>query len=374
MSAAPSPSRPSPPSPPEAGRGSGRARRWLWLGIRVAAFGGLAYLAVLVVASNSAELSGATGYLSRARWEWIAPAVVAEMLSYLAFTQLQRRLLAAGDLSTPLLGMLGITLAGNAINTSLPGGGAFATVFAYRQFRRRGADEALTTWTLVTFTALTAITLAVLAAVGLVISGSDGPVSGLWPVVVVLIIGPLIAVAVLLRPHMLGAALHPPLRWAQQVARWPRRDLAADLDLLMARLQAVKPGLMGWLAGLSWSMGTWLTDCLCLVLAFEAVGGGVPWRGVLVAYGAAQVAANVPITPGGLGIVEGSLTIALVAYGGSTEGTVAAVLLYRILSFWSPLPIGWLAWLGIQFEARRHPVIETSVLVDAPTELEVAGT
>ena len=78
------------------------------------------------------------------------------------------------------------------------------------------------------------------------------------------------------------------------------------------------------------------------MLAFEAVGVDVPWRGVLLAYAAAQLATNLPITPGGLGVVEGSLTVALVAFGGaarprpwppcSSTGSSASGLI---------LPVGW---------------------------------
>src|ERR1019366_2633209 len=64
----------------------------------------------------------------------------------------------------------------------------------------------------------------------------------------------------------------------------------------------------------------------------------------LLAYGAGQLASNLPITPGGLGVVEGSLTVALVAYGGVEASTVAAVILYRIISFWGFLPVGWMTW------------------------------
>jgi len=80
------------------------------------------------------------------------------------------------------------------------------------------------------------------------------------------------------------------------------------------------------------------------------------------------VAANLPITPGGLGVVEGSLTIALVAYGGSTASIVAGVLLYRILSFWLPVPLGWLAWIGLRVEARRNPVEETSIVASVEAD------
>ena len=108
--------------------------------------------------------------------------------------------------------------------------------------------------------------------------------------------------------------------------------------------------------GLLFALGNWVADLFCLVAAFAAVGAHVPWRGLLVAYGAAQVVSNVPITPGGLGVVEGSLTVALVAFGGSTVQTVAAVLLYRIISFWLTMPIGFIAWAGLHLDARRAPV------------------
>ena len=343
-------------------------RRRAWFVLRLVLVAALAYFAVEVVLANSAELSGATDYLDRAHWDWIAAAFAAETVSYAAFMQLQRRLLLAGKVRTRMLPMSAITLAGNAMNTSLPGGGAFATVFAYRQFRRRGADEALSTWTLVAVTALTALTLALLAVVGLWVAGSDGPVTGLWPLIPLLLVFPIAGVIILLRPRILALTATPPLRWLRRLTGRPRVDPAPVVQRLVARLGTVTPGRGDWVAGFGWALSNWLTDLLCLILAFQAVGADVPWRGLLVAYAAAQVAANLPITPGGLGVVEGSLTIALVAYGGSTASTVAGVLLYRILSFWLPMPIGWLAWLALRVEARRHPVDEGGIIATVEHE------
>jgi hypothetical protein len=65
------------------------------------------------------------------------------------------------------------------------------------------------------------------------------------------------------------------------------------------------------------------------------------------------LAANLPITPGGLGVVEGSLTVALVAFGGSKGSTIAVVLLYRIVSFWAGLPVGWATWAALVLSDRR---------------------
>jgi len=340
--------------------------RWgLRLGVGVV----LGVVAVQVVLANTAELAGAGGYLERANGGWIAVAAVAECLSYLNFTVLQRRLLSAGGLhlGMPFLGCM--SLAGNAISNTLPAGGAFATVFAYRQFRRRGADEALTTWVVVAFTALTSVALAVLAIVGLLIAGEDGGVSGLVPLVVVLLVGPAVAVAVLLRPRLLLPTVVPVLRAVSRAVGRPRRDPGLAVSRLVERLEAVSPRGIDWAAGLTYAAGNWIADCSCLVAAFAAVGGQVPWRGLLLAYGAAQVVANLPVTPGGLGVVEGSLTVALVAFGGSTAQTVAAVLLYRILSFWVVLPLGWAAWVGLEVNARRHPMpvgVLTGTLVDEP--------
>lgn len=42
--------------------------------------------------------------------------------------------------------------------------------------------------------------------------------------------------------------------------------------------------------------------------------------------------------PGGLGVVEGGLSILLIAYGMPTDGALAGVLLYRIVSFWAIVP------------------------------------
>ncbi len=129
--------------------------------------------------------------------------------------------------------------------------------------------------------------------------------------------------------------------------RWPAsRSALAAVGFVWLRRYAGR-------AAFGWSLGSWGLDCACLLLSFVAVGAPVPWRGLLLAYGAGQLAATLPITPGGLGVVEGSLTIAIVAYGGGEISTVAAVLLYRILSFWAVLPAGWASWGVVALQGRR---------------------
>src|SRR5439155_20261452 len=52
------------------------------------------------------------------------------------------------------------------------------------------------------------------------------------------------------------------------------------------------------------------------------------------------------------GVVEGSLTGLLVAYGMETEVALAAVLLYRAVSFWGLVPVGWAVWGYLGFKSK----------------------
>ncbi len=313
----------------------------------------LAGVALHVVYGQREELAGATGYLEDLRWQWLAVAGVVELTSIVAFAALQRRLLLAGHLILPMTTLTVITFAGNAIQNSLPAGPVFSGVFAFRQFHRRGADDVLAGWTLVGTAAIAQIALVILAVIGL--AGASGTGSGLNLVTVILGLLLLAGLLVLLwsRRNWIVGHMVRPLRLAQRVLKRPSGDAQEVVDDFIRRMNAISPSRTDWVMAVSFALANWTLDVGCLIAAFMAVGAPVPWRALLLAYAAAQLAANLPITPGGLGVVEGSLIIGLVAYGGGQESTVAAVLLYRLLSFWALLPLGWIAWAYANWDLRR---------------------
>jgi uncharacterized protein (TIRG00374 family) len=143
------------------------------------------------------------------------------------------------------------------------------------------------------------------------------------------------------------------LRLCRRVTGHPKRHEAEIVAGIIAELGRINLSWKDFLVTVGWSVSNWSTDCGCLAFSYLALHSVIPFQALLLAYGAGQLASNLPITPGGLGVVEGSLTIALVAYGGSVSSTVAAVLLYRIISFWGYIPIGWFAYLGIRLRDRR---------------------
>lgn len=322
----------------------------------------LAGVALYVVFGKRDEIAGASAYLDHLHLQWISLAVAAELLAIFAFAALQRRLLASGRLTVGYGSLTALTYAGNAIANSLPGGPAWGSVYAYRQFRRLGADEALAAWTLIAVSVCSAVGLAVVAAAGLAIAGVDqGSDLNLVLVIVGTVVAVAAAAAIARQRAFLERVAVRILTAIQRVVHRPAGRPEALVAEASSRLTAITPSAGQWTQALGWATANWLWDCGCLALCFAAVGAEVPWRGLLLAYGAAQLAANLPVTPGGLGVVEGSLTIALVAYGGAEASTVAAVLLYRIISFWALLPIGYCAWggLALRFRMRGSPMEAT---------------
>src|SRR5471030_3540278 len=85
----------------------------------------------------------------------------------------------------------------------------------------------------------------------------------------------------------------------------------------------------------------WIADCLCLAFSIRAIGVDVPWQGLVLAYGAGMAAASFGLTPGGLGVVEAVLAASLVAVGIKGHSALAAVLVYRLISFWLVMTVGW---------------------------------
>jgi hypothetical protein len=84
----------------------------------------------------------------------------------------------------------------------------------------------------------------------------------------------------------------------------------------------------------------------------------VPIYGLIVAFGLAYVMAALPITPAGLGVVEVVLVSLLTFFGAPVGAATLGVLLYRLVNFWLPIPLGALAYLSLQVEEARGEIEE----------------
>lgn len=349
-----------------------------WPVIRWIAGLGVLALTVEVLSSHTGELSGIGTVFDHLRWWWLFPAFIAEAASELSFVAMQTRLLGSGGLHPRLVPLAGMTLASQAITNSVPGGPAVAAVYGFRWYRRLGADDTLASWALVGTTVFAALSLALLAGIGLGVATEEGASLDLIPAVlgVLLVTAAFGVLFVYERP--LEAVVRWSLRTSHRLIGRPRGDHESHVIALLARLSHVRLRTQGALEIVGWGFLNWLFDCTCFGFAFLAIGSSVPWKGLLLAYGAGQLAANLPITPGGLGAVEGSITIALSYFGGGTAADISAVLVYRLLSFWLILLVGWGSWGGLAFGVRRgrwarsalHAPVQPGVVTATPESVE----
>jgi glycosyltransferase 2 family protein len=86
-----------------------------------------------------------------------------------------------------------------------------------------------------------------------------------------------------------------------------------------------------------------LAYILCLAACVAAFGRSVPFAKIGFVYLTGSAIGSIIPTPGGLGAVEAALTAGLTAAGVPGAVAVYAVLLFRLVTFWLPVPIGWAA-------------------------------
>jgi putative heme transporter len=109
----------------------------------------------------------------------------------------------------------------------------------------------------------------------------------------------------------------------------------------------------------SWALLNWLFDAACLWVFIWSFGTLVSPIDLLVAYGLANVLAAIPITPAGLGVIEGVLIPSLVGFGVPHDQAILAVLSYRLVNFWIPIPVGGLAYASLQWKRTSLNSIES---------------
>lgn len=327
-------------------------RRWLLRLVVLAGLVGAGY----ALSGSIGELQAAADALVDVEPGWVLVAVALEAAYYVAYSRSELRLLRVGGSRVGLVPVTGQTVAALALANCLPAGAALSTVYSFRIFQRLGVDEALAAWVLAVNSVLWVAILTLLTLAGTEVAGDvkTDAVPNLQPLalaVLAVLVAVVVVVVVLARRGVLAAAAARVEALVARIARRPRPDDTAGS--WVRRLTAYSPTATDWAVSAGWLVGSWLADAGCLAAAFPAVGAGVPWRGLLLAYGAAQLASTLPITPGGLGIVEGSLTVALVAYGGASVSTLSAVLVYRLVSYWGSLPAGAVAAVGLRRAERR---------------------
>jgi uncharacterized protein (TIRG00374 family) len=325
-----------------------QARPLTWKNlVRRAVVVAVAGAAIYLVLPKLLAVLGSWPRLSTLNPIWFTVALAAELLSFTCNFALQRLALRTkGWFAVVTAG-----LAGNAVTDSLPGGDAAGAAVQFGMLTTAGFDTAtaiggLTAFSLLGIGGLLALPIFALPAMLAGVPASPGLVHTALLGIAGFAGFAIFGVIVLRTDWLLAAAGRAAQRLRNRVTRG-RRPPVTGLDKRLLDERDAIAGVLGreWWQAVLLTAGRLGFDFGCLLAALRATGADPRPSLVLLAYSAAGIVALLPLTPGGLGIVEASLGALLVLAGVGAGYAVLATLAYRVASYWLPLLAGPPAYL-----------------------------
>lgn len=338
----------------------------------------LIFLALLVVEYLVIpRLVGASkdiGLLSKLNIGWLVAAFLLEAGALFCYALLTRSLLLH---ERPALSRLvRIVMATTGAAHVIPGGAAGSAGLGYRLLTANGVTGPDAGFALATEAIGSAVVLNVLLWLSLIISI---PLAGLHPIYVITALLGLLA--------LFGAAalVYAFTRGEERAVRFVRaagrRIPRVGADRLEHLLRRAGESL-GQVAGdhalrnraLVWAALNWLLDAASLWSCLAALGRFVDPAELFVAYGIANVLAVIPVTPGGLGIVEALSITLLVSFGVTKEVATLGVVGWRFANFWLPIPLGAGAYISLRvprgagLRAQRRALTEMAAEAKRPSD------
>jgi len=332
----------------------GSWRLWLPFVVKPLRHGIVIFVLLLVVEYLVVpELVGASKdlyLLGRVNAAWLAAGLLLEGLSLFCYGLLTQAVLPPGAHNPGLSRLFRIDLAAAAVAHVIPAGTVGSAGIGYRLFTAegiRGRDAAVM---MATKGLGSTVVLNVLLGLSLVISI---PLAGFHPVyVTVAVTGAVVMLAI-------GILAFGITRQSERASRILRaignripgltgdrlersiRDAGNSLSAL-ARDRRV----LAW--ALTWASLNWLLDAAslwCFLAAFGRLANPVE---LLAAYGIANVAGVLPVTPAGLGVIDSVAPLLLISFGVTRSVATLGVLGWRLVNFWLPIPAGAAAYVSLK--------------------------
>jgi uncharacterized protein (TIRG00374 family) len=277
-----------------------------------------------------------------------------------------------------------VNQASTAVANTLPGGGAIGLGVTYGMFANYGfsrSEISLSVLVSGIWNNFVKLGMPIVALAALAISGDATPGLITAAIIGVLVLGGALTLfAATLRSDVLarkvGAGLGRVVAFFKRLFKKPVSDTWPE-SFSRFRKDTIVLLRQRWVRLTVSTLVSHFSLYLVLLLALRHVGvseSDVSWSQVLASFAFVRLVSALPITPGGLGVVELGLTAALAAAGGADAQVVAAVLLYRALTYLLPIPLGALAYLKWRkgAEARKERLLEQKLAAPAGAGGKVA--
>jgi uncharacterized protein (TIRG00374 family) len=304
------------------------------------------------------ELVGASKdlyLLGRVSGWWVLAGLVLEGVSLFCYAVLTKVLLPHGSYKPPLSRLFRIDLSAAAVAHVVPAGTLGTAALGFKLFTTEGISPNDATVMMAAKGIGSTVVLNVLLWLSLIVSI---PLAGFQPIYgTVAIIGTLVlaGVGLLIFGVTRGARrasliLHAvgdriPGLSGEKVEKAVME--AAQSFALLARDKRI----MAW--ALLWASLNWLLDAASLWCFVAAFGHYTNPIELFAAYGIANVAGALPLTPGGLGVVDSITPLLLVGFGVTRSVATLGVLGWRMVNFWLPIPTGAVAFLSLKVKPHE---------------------
>jgi uncharacterized protein (TIRG00374 family) len=327
----------------------------------------LMFAAIYVLVPKLIGLEDAVEKMQEGEWQWFVVAVGFNVLAFGSYVALFRGVIGENLVHLDWRESYQITMAGLAASRVLSAGGAGGVVLSYWALRKAGMKRTEAAMRMVAFLVLL-YAFYVIAVIVFGILLETGVLAGPNPVSMTIIPAAiaggvlLIFLLILLIPGDLQRRLF--LRgdnWASRLAlklSTVPATIATGSRIAIGFLRTPRKGGLAVLG----AAGFWASNIGILWATFMAFGIALP-IGVLVMGFFVGMAANLAPDPAGVGAVDGGLIGAFLIFGYPASSVIAAVLVYRLIAFWMPLPPGIVAFLQLRrtvarWEAEGRPVVD----------------
>ena len=311
----------------------------------------LVAVALVVEYLVAPELVGASKdlyLLGRFQVGWAVASLALEALSLLCYGLLTRALVPAGGRPN-LWTLFRVDLSAAAVAHVVPAGTLGSAGIGYRLFTAEGISPVDTGVMMATKGLGSTLVLNVLLWVSLVASI---PLAGFRPIyLTVAILGALLLLAA-------SVLIVGVTRGTERVSRFlgalgrriPRVEDRLERAVLHASvsLRTLTQDRRAMSRSLLWATLNWLLDAASLWCFVAAFGRAVDPVELFAAYGIANVAGALPITPAGLGVVDSVAPLLLVSFGVTRNVATLGVLGWRLINFWMPIPAGAAAYASLK--------------------------
>jgi uncharacterized protein (TIRG00374 family) len=297
----------------------------------------------------------ASARLDDANWAWVAVAAAFAVVMFAAYVALFRGVVGHA-VRLRWKDSYDITMAGLAATRLFSAGGAGGIVLTYWALRKAGMPRKETAARMVAFLVLLyAVYMFTLVINGILLSAGvfDGPAPAGLTIVPAAFAGGVIIIFLLLA--LVPGDLERRFSEASQESFWgrmARRLATAPATLAIGTRGAiafVRSPSRGGLA-LAGAIGFWAAQIGILWASFKAFGVDVAIAVVVQGFFVGMFANLIPL-PGGVGAVDAGMLGAFALF--DVSHIFPAILLYRILAFWLPIPPGVVAFLHLRKTVQR---------------------